>query len=46
VSQIINAPDYTVFTSRKGREKVGDKPAPTWANIERFIHVALRSRGH
>ncbi|HEX9864764.1 MAG TPA: alpha/beta hydrolase [Acidimicrobiia bacterium] len=46
VSQIINAPDYTVFTSRKGREKVGDRPAPTWENIEQFIHVALRSPGH
>ena len=37
--------DFTVnHTNRGGQETVTDQPAPTWENIEHFIHVAL-SRG-
>jgi acetyl esterase/lipase len=39
---VIGADEFTVFTSRWGKEKIGDEPAPTWENIEHFIHVALR----
>ncbi|HEY4606985.1 MAG TPA: alpha/beta hydrolase [Acidimicrobiia bacterium] len=39
---VIGAEDFTVFTSRGGREKVGDRPAPTWENIEHFLNSALR----
>lgn len=44
---IIGAEDFTVFrTNRGGREQVTDEPAPTWENIEHFIHVELsRARG-
>jgi acetyl esterase/lipase len=34
--------DVTVYhTNRRGKEKVTDKPLPTWDTIEHFIHVAL-----
>jgi acetyl esterase/lipase len=43
VDQIIGADEFTVFlTNRGGRKKVTDKPAPTWENVEHFLHVALR----
>jgi acetyl esterase/lipase len=43
---IIGAQQFTVLhTNRRGRETVRQKPAPTWNDIERFIHVALR-RAH
>ena len=47
VDQIIGADDFTVFrTNRGGHEEVSTEPAPTWENIEHFIHVALsRARG-
>jgi acetyl esterase/lipase len=38
---IIGADQFTVFTSFWGQEKVGDHPAPTWENIEKFIRQAL-----
>jgi acetyl esterase/lipase len=44
---MIGAEEFTVFrTNRGGQEKVTDEPAPTWENVEHFIHVALsRARG-
>jgi acetyl esterase/lipase len=43
VDQIIGADDFTVFrTNRGGQEEVTTEPAPTWENVEHFIHVALR----
>jgi acetyl esterase/lipase len=47
VDQIIGAEDFTVFrTNRGGQEQVTTEPAPTWENVEHFIHVALsRARG-
>jgi acetyl esterase/lipase len=44
---IIGAEDFTVFhANRGGQETVTDGPAPTWENVEHFIHVALsRARG-
>jgi acetyl esterase/lipase len=47
VDQIIGADDFTVFrTNRGGQEEVSSEPAPTWENVEHFIHVALsRARG-
>ena len=42
VPQIIDADGYTVRTvNRGGREDVGRTPAPTWDEIDRFLHVAL-----
>lgn len=39
---IIGADEFTVYaTNPGGHETVGDSPAPTWENIEHFIHVAL-----
>jgi acetyl esterase/lipase len=47
VDDIIGAEDFTVFhTNRGGQENVGTEPAPTWENVEHFLHVALsRARG-
>ena len=47
VDQIIGANDFTVFrTNRGGQETVTTEPAPTWENVEHFLHVALsRARG-
>jgi acetyl esterase/lipase len=47
VDQIIGAEEFTVFrTNRGGQETVTTEPAPTWENVEQFIHVALsRARG-
>ena len=47
VNQIIGADDFTVLrTNRGGQEEVTTEPAPTWENVEHFIHVALsRARG-
>jgi acetyl esterase/lipase len=42
VDQIIGADDFTVFrTNRGGQEEVTNEPAPTWENVEHFVHVAL-----
>jgi acetyl esterase/lipase len=42
---IIGAQNYTTFhTDPGGEEEITDEPAPTWDDIEHFIHVAL-SRG-
>ena len=41
--QIRDGENFTVYhTNRKGRETIRNKPAPTWENIEHFIHVAVR----
>jgi acetyl esterase/lipase len=47
VNQIIGAEDFTVFrTNRGGQETVTAEPAPTWENVEHFLHVTLsRARG-
>ncbi|MFW6090404.1 MAG: alpha/beta fold hydrolase [Actinomycetota bacterium] len=47
VDQIIGADEFSVFrTNRGGQEKITDEPAPTWENVEHFIHVSLsRARG-
>jgi acetyl esterase/lipase len=46
-SPIIGAQNYTTFhTNRGGHETISDHPAPTWEDIEHFIHVSLnRGRG-
>jgi len=45
--EIRRGTDITVrHTNRGGQETVGHEPAPTWENIEHFVHVALsRARG-
>jgi acetyl esterase/lipase len=45
--QIREGEEFTVYhTNRGGQETIEDTPAPTWATIEHFIHVALsRARG-
>jgi acetyl esterase/lipase len=43
VDDIIGAEEFTVFrTYRGGWETVTNRPAPTWENIEDFLHLALR----
>jgi acetyl esterase/lipase len=43
---IIDADEYATFhTNRGGQETISDRPAPTWEDIEHFIHVEL-SRAH
>jgi acetyl esterase/lipase len=43
VDDIIGAESFTVRTVNRGcHERVGQRPAPTWDTIERFLHVALR----
>lgn len=44
VDQIIDAEEYTSFTTFFGFEKVGTHTAPTWESIERFIGAALHTR--
>jgi acetyl esterase/lipase len=46
VDDIIGADSFTVRTvNRGGRERIGQRPAPTWDTVEHFLHVALsRSR--
>jgi acetyl esterase/lipase len=45
--QIRDGQEFTVYhTNRGGPETIKDTPAPTWATIEQFIHLALsRARG-
>jgi acetyl esterase/lipase len=48
VDEVIGAPTATTWsTNRGGRESVVDGPAPTWDDIERFLHTHLsRARGN
>jgi acetyl esterase/lipase len=42
VEDIIGADVFTVSSvNAGGRERVGQKPAPTWSAVEHFIHVSL-----